>query len=74
MRSKAITSHRGYTPTIPDKRYAETLAALSSISDEAAALCAELDDANRKRLSREWTRGFETGYWDGDRDGRQSAN
>lgn len=68
--AKAMTSHRGYKPTLADKRYAEPLAALSSISQEAAALCAELDEANRQRLSREWQRGWGTGYWDGDKDRR----
>ncbi len=54
-----------YRPTVAEKRYAETLAALSSLSDEAAALCSTLDGAVKQRLrtqfDRAWSDGFDYG-------------
>ena len=60
--AKATAATPGYKPTVADKRYAQALAALSSISDEAAQLCSELDEAVKKRLSRQWIRGWEEGF------------
>ncbi len=51
-----------YRPTVAEKRYAETLAALSSLSDEAAALCLKLDDAVKQRLRTQFDRAYNEGF------------
>ncbi len=51
-----------YRPTVAEKRYAETLAALSGLSEEAAALCAKLDEAVNKRLSTQYNRAWSDGF------------
>jgi hypothetical protein len=59
---RLVSMSRKYRPTVADKRYAQTIATLSSISDEAASLCSELDEAVRDRLGRDWTRGWNDGF------------